>query len=99
VVGKSGGTRLENHGSASLKLTKAGKVRLSSQFVHVVGDVAYELGVERGQFVLAGKKVTIADRVTNIYRLEAGTWKIVHHHTDIAQSAIDVFSRLRKKKK
>jgi ketosteroid isomerase-like protein len=81
------------------KLTKAGKVRLSNQFIQVAGDVAYELGVERGQFTLAGKKVKIADRVTNIYRQETGAWKIVHHHTDIAQSAIDVLSRLKKKKK
>jgi ketosteroid isomerase-like protein len=80
-------------------LAKAGKVRLNGQFIQVAGDVAYELGVERGQFKLGGKKVTIADRVTNIYRREADDWKIVHHHTDIAQAAIDALSRLKKKKK
>ena len=81
------------------QVAKAGKVKLSGQFIQVAGDVAYELGVERGQFMLGGKKVTIADRVTNIYRREAEIWKIVHHHTDIAQSAIDALSRLKKKKK
>jgi ketosteroid isomerase-like protein len=81
------------------QVAKAGKVRLSGQFIQVAGDVAYELGVERGQFKLGGKKVAIADRVTNIYRREADDWKIVHHHTDIAQAAIDALGRLNKKKK
>jgi ketosteroid isomerase-like protein len=81
------------------QVAKAGKVRLSGQFIQVAGDVAYELGVERGQFKLGGKKVAIADRVTNIYRREADDWKIVHHHTDIAQAAIDSLGRLNKKKK
>ena len=61
--------------------------------------MAYELGVERGQLQLAGKKVSIADRVTNVYRREAGAWKIVHHHTDIAPAMIEVLNRLKKKKK
>jgi len=81
------------------QLAKTGKVKLSGQFIQVAGDVAYELGVERGQFRLAGQKVTVADRVTNIYRLESGVWKIVHHHTDIAQTAIDALDRLKKKNK
>ena len=36
-------------------------------------------------------------RVTNIYRRESGAWKIVHHHTDIAQAMINVLSQLQKK--
>src|ERR1700674_2608965 len=40
------------------QLAKAGKVKLNDQFIQVVGDAAYELGVERAQFTLAGKKVT-----------------------------------------
>jgi ketosteroid isomerase-like protein len=67
------------------------------QFIQVAGDAAYELGVEHGQFTLAGQPVTGDCRVTNIYRRESGAWKIVHHHTDTAQSMIDVLSRLRKK--
>ena len=81
------------------KLASEGKVKLANQIIHVAGDMAYELGVERGQLKLAGQKVSISDRVTNVYRREAGTWKIVHHHTDIAQAMIDVLSRLKKKKK
>jgi ketosteroid isomerase-like protein len=79
------------------QLATHGQVRLSYQFIQVAGDAAYELGVEHGQFTLAGKPVTGECRVTNIYRRESGAWKIVHHHTDIAQSMIDALSRLGKK--
>src|SRR5689334_3769302 len=65
---------------------KGGQVKLVDQRIEVAGDVAYELGVERGQADLAGQHVTFADRVTNIYRKESGTWKLVHHHTDISQA-------------
>ena len=60
--------------------------------------MAYELGVEHPQLTLGGQSVIGDIRVTNIYRREAGAWKIVHHHTDPAQSMIDVLSRLEKKK-
>ena len=56
------------------QLTTQGQVRLSDQFIQVAGDAAYELGVEHGQFTLAGQQVTGDCRVTNIYRqnLELG---------------------------
>ena len=60
--------------------------------------MAYELGVEHPQLTLGGQPATGDIRVTNIYRRESGAWKIVHHHTDAAQSMIDVLSRLEKKK-
>ena len=75
---------------------KGGQVKLNDQFIQVTGDVAYELGVERGEAELAGQNVTFADRVTNVYRREAGAWKIVHHHTDISQAMMDVLARLKK---
>jgi len=70
-----------------------GHVRVSDQFIQVYGDVAYELGVEYLHVTLAGQLETYGIRVTNIYHRESGGWKIVHHHTDIAQSAIDALSR------
>ena len=45
------------------QLTTQGQVRLSDQFIQVAGDVAYELGVEHGQFTLAGEAVTRDDRL------------------------------------
>jgi ketosteroid isomerase-like protein len=79
------------------KLAGGGRVELSDQFIQVAGDTAYELGIERGQVTLAGERATVDDRVTNIYRRESGAWKIVHHHTDTAQSMIDVLNRLKTK--
>ena len=78
------------------QLSTKGQVKLRDQFIQVAGDAAYELGVERGQFSLAGQQVTADARVTNIYRRESGAWKVVHHHTDIAPAMVDVLSRLKK---
>ena len=71
-----------------------GKVELKNQLIHVVGDVAYEAGVEHGQVKLGGQKVTIAHRVTNVYQREAGGWKMTYHHTDISPELLDVLGRL-----
>jgi ketosteroid isomerase-like protein len=81
------------------RLASGGQVSLDDQLIRVAGDVAYELGVERGHLKIAGQEVhSIEDRVTNIYRREAGQWKLVHHHTDISQAMLDVLSRVRAKK-
>jgi len=76
------------------QLASDGKVELKDQLVHVAGDVAYEIGVEHGQLKLAGQPATIEHRVTNIYRREAGAWKMIHHHTDTSPAMLDVLSRL-----
>jgi ketosteroid isomerase-like protein len=75
-----------------------GRVKLDDQFIQCTQDIAYELGVEHGQAMLAGQQVTIDQRVTNIYRRDAGGWKIVHHHTDVSPVMLDVLSRLQAKK-
>ena len=79
------------------QLTTHGQVSLSDQFIQVAGDAAYELGVEHGQFTLAGQPVTGDCRVTNIYRRESGAWKIVHHHTDMARALTDVLNQSKSK--
>jgi ketosteroid isomerase-like protein len=80
------------------KLASGGQVKLVDQIVNVVGDVAYELGIERGKAKLAEQEVTFEDRVTNVYRRESGTWKIVHHHTDISSAMVEILKRLQAKK-
>ena len=77
-------------------LSTQGQVTLSDQFIQVVGDAAYELGVEHARFTLAGQAIAGEARVTNIYRRETGAWKIVHHHTDVVPGMIDVLGRLKK---
>ena len=78
-------------------LASEGQGKLDDQIIQVAGDVAYELGTERGQVKLAGQQVTIEHRVTNIYRREAGGWKVVHHHTDVSPAMLDILSRLQAK--
>jgi ketosteroid isomerase-like protein len=77
-------------------LSTQGQVRLSEQFIQVVGDAAYELGVEHARFTLAGQPMAGECRVTNIYRRESGVWKIEHHHTDTTSGLVDAISRLKK---
>jgi ketosteroid isomerase-like protein len=65
-----------------------GQVTLDEMVVVPISeDGAYTLGTHRehGQGSLGEQTVGIEWRVTNIYRLEAGGWKIVHHHTDFSQ--------------
>ncbi|MDO8252211.1 MAG: nuclear transport factor 2 family protein [Rhodoferax sp.] len=76
------------------ELASDGEVGLRDQLIRVVGDAAFEVGIEHGQIKLAGQQVAIEHRVTNIYQREAGAWKIVHHHTDTSPAMLDVLSRL-----
>lgn len=75
-------------------MASEGKIELADQLIHAVGDVAYEVGIERGQIKLAGQRAAIEHRVTNIYRREAGVWKMIHHHTDTSPAMLEVLSRL-----
>jgi ketosteroid isomerase-like protein len=76
------------------ELSSGGKVELKDQLVHVAGDVAYEVGVERGEIRLAGKQVNIDARVTNVYQRRNGAWRMVHHHTDTSAAMLDVLHGL-----
>ena len=76
------------------KLASDGQVKLSDQLIQVSGDMAYEVGSEQGQANLGGQQVSFEHRVTNVYRQEAWGWRIVHHHTDVSPTMVDVLSRL-----
>jgi ketosteroid isomerase-like protein len=80
------------------KVFSGGQVKLNDQLIQVAGDMAYEVGTEQGEATLAGQQVAIEHRVTNIYRREAGAWKIVHHHTDVSPPMADALSRLQTKR-
>jgi len=77
------------------RLASRGKIELKNQIIHVIGNVAYEAGVEHGQVTLAGHKVRIEHRVTNIYQRDGGAWKITHHHTDTSADMVDVLNQLK----
>lgn len=76
------------------ELASDGDICLKDQIIRVAGDMAYEAGIEHGQFKLAGQQVIVDVRVTNIYQRESGAWKMVHHHSDISPAMLDVLSRL-----
>jgi len=50
----------------------------------VSGDLAYTVGIERGEVRVAGRDELspMALRVTLIYRRENSTWKLIHRHAD-----------------
>ena len=76
------------------QLASSGQVKLTDQLIRASGDMAYEVGREKGQMMLAGQQVPINHRVTNVYRREGGTWKIIHHHTDESPAMIDLVKSL-----
>lgn len=75
------------------RMASAGQAVLGDQMIRVAGDVAFEIGVERGKVTFAGKEFPLDHRVTNIYRHEAGGWRIIHHHTDVSPALADVLTR------
>lgn len=79
-------------------LSSDGNIKLRDQLIRVEGDIAYEVGTEQGQAKISGQQVSMEHRVTNIYRREAGKWKVVHHHADISPAMMDILGRLEAKK-
>jgi ketosteroid isomerase-like protein len=75
-------------------LTSGGQVTVHDLLVRVGSDLAYTIGTERIEATLAGERGQFEGRVTNIYRREAGGWKMVHHHIDLSPQVQDIVSRL-----
>ncbi len=76
------------------QLASGGKVELQQQRIHIAGELACETGIEQGHIILAGQSVPIEHRVTNLYQREAGSWKMIHHHTDISPAMLAVLEHL-----
>jgi len=79
------------------QMASDGQVNLNDQLIQVDGDMAYEVGTEQGQATMAGEQVVFNQPVTNIYRRANGTWKIVHHHTDLSPAMLEILGRLQAK--
>lgn len=75
-------------------ISTGGQIELDDQLIRVGDDIAFELGTERGQATMAGEQISFEQRVTNIYRREGGSWKIVHHHTDLSPAMVELLARL-----
>jgi ketosteroid isomerase-like protein len=48
----------------------------------VVGDMAYTAGLEHASASVDGQPRSYTLRVTQVYRREAGEWKVAHRHGD-----------------
>lgn len=51
----------------------------------VVGDMAYTVGLEHTSASIDGEPGTYTLRVTQVYRREDGSWRVVHRHGDMVQ--------------
>jgi ketosteroid isomerase-like protein len=65
----------------------AGSARVQVEFhdytLHVIGDVFFAVGRERGTFETGSTKLDLAIRTTRIFRRAGGRWRQVHHHGSI----------------
>ena len=52
------------------------------QIYDVVGDMAYTAGLEHTSASVDGQPRTYTLRATQVYRREAGEWKVAHRHGD-----------------
>ena len=68
---------------AAMKL--GGKVLCKELHVYLGTDMGYTVCVEEGENMSADSKpVVVSHRATNIFQLENGKWKMVHHQTDLS---------------
>ena len=61
---------------------EAGEIELIAKYV--AENLACVVEVERGRAKVGGSQeiVSVAVRVTSVFRLESGNWKLVHRHAD-----------------
>ena len=76
------------------EIARGGNIRLTDQQIDVGADLAVETGTEAGTLNIAGHIATLDHRVTNVYRLSGGTWKLQLHHADISPQLLDILEKL-----
>jgi ketosteroid isomerase-like protein len=56
--------------------------RFELQAYDVLGDMAYTAGLEHTSASIDGQQRSYTLRATQVYRREAGEWKVAHRHAD-----------------
>ena len=56
--------------------------RFELQVCDVLGDMAYTAGLEHTSASVDGQRRSYTLRATQVYRREAGEWKVAHRHAD-----------------
>lgn len=59
------------------------EVEFHDYTLHVIGDVFYTVGRERGVFEASGGRLDLAIRTSRIFRRAGGRLRQVHHHGSI----------------
>ena len=78
--------------NAAMKL--GGKIVCKESHIHHGTDIGYVVCVEEGINISAeGKTITVSHRATNIFNLQNGKWKLIHHHTDLSPQLEDAFDK------
>lgn len=76
---------VEAHFTKESQMGMAGRVLSVDARACIGTDMAYVICTELGdEMTIGGKPVVVNHRATNVFRLEDGQWKMVHHHTDLA---------------
>lgn len=62
-----------------------GRVIVDDLHIVETGEMGYSIGTEIGEGITDGEGnlVDIRHRATNVFRRDAGGWRLVHHHTDL----------------
>ncbi|MCX6189394.1 MAG: nuclear transport factor 2 family protein [Bacteroidetes bacterium] len=77
---------------AAMKL--GGKITCNDLHVFAGTDLGYTTCVEEGENIGPdGKPVSVSHRATNIFHLENGKWRLIHHHTDISSQLEKVYDK------
>ncbi|MFZ2063829.1 MAG: nuclear transport factor 2 family protein [Candidatus Binatus sp.] len=73
------------------RLYPGGNIEQRDMTIVAGKDMGYSVCIETGQLRSSeGPMVKFNQRATNIFRLEGGTWKLIHHHADSNLNEADV---------
>jgi ketosteroid isomerase-like protein len=76
------------------QLCSGGQITLRDPLIRVGTDLAYVVGTNAVQVTVAGEAISFEQRVTRIFRREAGVWKIIHQHADVVPALQAILDRL-----